>query len=260
MEIVTIVISIISITITIINQYQIIKDKDPQLLFKLTTINNQLFLLVKNTGKTAAKNIKISIDKINNNVDNNKMEDIIFKNTFELASGEFIQGMVAYSYDTISDRAFPFIDITVSYQKESIFNKKVEYKRQVFFIASSEDKIFVDTGLNLITIEDEIIQIHKALLRMANYFDGCEIAPFDDLNIVSKNHFSSDLLNSTKGKKSKIKNRKKCIEERIRQLYMTEKELEEFVLKLLVQSSVKFTDEQKEVLKYIVNEIYKINK
>jgi hypothetical protein len=41
---------------------------------------------------------------------------------------------------------------------------------------------------------------------------------------------------------------------------MTEKELEEFVLKLLVQSSVKFTDEQKEVLKYIVNEIYKLNK
>jgi hypothetical protein len=41
---------------------------------------------------------------------------------------------------------------------------------------------------------------------------------------------------------------------------MTEKELEEFALKLLVQSSVRFTDEQKEVLKYIVNEIYKLKK
>lgn len=38
---------------------------------------------------------------------------------------------------------------------------------------------------------------------------------------------------------------------------MTQAEFEKMALKLLVQSNVNFTDEQKEILKYIVDELYK---
>lgn len=38
---------------------------------------------------------------------------------------------------------------------------------------------------------------------------------------------------------------------------MTKDEFEKLALKLLIQSNVNFTDEQKEVLKYIVDELYK---
>ncbi len=38
---------------------------------------------------------------------------------------------------------------------------------------------------------------------------------------------------------------------------MTKDEFEKLALKLIIQSNVNFTDEQKEVLKYIVDELYK---
>ncbi len=38
---------------------------------------------------------------------------------------------------------------------------------------------------------------------------------------------------------------------------MTKNDFEKLALKLLIQSNVNFTEEQKEVLKYIVDELYK---
>lgn len=42
---------------------------------------------------------------------------------------------------------------------------------------------------------------------LANYFDGNEIAPFDEFNIFSQNHFQKDLLNTKKEVLSEIKSR-----------------------------------------------------
>lgn len=71
-------------------------------------------------------------------------------------------------------------------------------------------------SFNLRSIDHNINNIHKSTLRLANYFDGNEIAPFDELNIVSGNHFQKDLKNEKEGKKSTVKSRKKVIESRIR--------------------------------------------
>lgn len=38
---------------------------------------------------------------------------------------------------------------------------------------------------------------------------------------------------------------------------MTKNDFEKLALKLLIQSNINFTEEQKEVLKYIVDELYK---
>lgn len=53
--------------------------------------------------------------------------------------------------------------------------------------------------------------MHKSLLRLANYFDGNKIAPFDELNIISNNHFQKDLLNTKKEVLSKIKSKEESI-------------------------------------------------
>lgn len=207
---------LITIVFNIINQHKIIKDNEPQLSFSLKNYNGFLFLLVHNKGKTKAKNIRISIDKIHNNGERSIQEDYIFNIPFELAADERVQGMVAIYGENISNHVFPYLDIKVSYEKPH-FIKKVNYDRQVFFTAATESKISVDTKLDFKTIDRNINNIHKSLLRLANYFDGCEIAPFDDLNIISENHFQPDLTDALHSKKHQPSTRKNCIENRIRE-------------------------------------------
>lgn len=214
-EIITVVISGISLLIVIINQFKMIKDKEPQLSFNLRSINNILYLRVRNSGLTKAKDIRITINKIYNNGINGIQEDQIFQIPFELASQEEVQGMIGFLNESIYSHPFPYVDIKVCYNKPH-FIKKVKYERQVFYYSSVEEKICVDTGLDLKGIDHSINNIHKSTLRLANYFDGNEVAPFDELNIVSNNHFQKDLKNVKDGKDSTIKIRKEVIENRIR--------------------------------------------
>lgn len=76
-------------------------------------------------------------------------------------------------------------------------------------------EIFYCKNMNLNDIGHNINNMHKSLLRLANYFDGNEIAPFDELNIVSSNHFQKDLLNTKNEVSSEIKSREESIESRL---------------------------------------------
>ena len=214
-EIIAVVISGISLFIVIINQFKMIKDKEPQLSFNLRSINGFLDLRVRNSGLTKAKNIRITINKIYNNGNDGIQEDQIFQIPFELASLEEVQGMIGFLNENISNPPFPYVDVKVCYDKPH-FIKRVKYERQVFYYASAEEKICVDTGLDFRNIDHSINNIHKSTLRLANYFDGNEISPLDELNIVSNNHFQKDLKNVKDGKDSTIKSRSEVIESRIR--------------------------------------------
>ena len=123
--------------------------------------------------------------------------------------------MVGYIGETISNHVFPYIDIKVIYDKPH-FIKRVKYERQVFYYASTEKRVFVDTGWDLNSINEDLNNIHKSTLRLANYFDGNEVAPFDELSIVSENHFQKDLKNTIDGNISKINNREEVIKNRIK--------------------------------------------
>lgn len=214
-EKISVVISAITLIILLINQYKLMKDNEPQLSFSLRSINNVLYLNVKNNGKTKAKSVRIIINKMYNNGENGIQEDQIFQIPFELASQEEIQGMVGYIGETISNHVFPYIDIKVIYDKPH-FIKRVKYERQVFYYASTEKRVFVDTGWDLNSINEDLNNIHKSTLRLANYFDGNEVAPFDELSIVSENHFQKDLKNIIDGNISKINNREEVIKNRIK--------------------------------------------
>ena len=213
-DVLAIIISFITLLFTIINQINILRDKEPQLSFSLKDIDNILYLKIINYGQTTAKNIKIKIDKIYNNGSSGLQEDLIFQIPFELASYESVQGMVAFNGQNISNHTFPYIEVEIQYKKAH-FKRNVKYKRTVFYTASFENKIKADVNLDLNDIEKNVNKINKSLLRLANYFDGNEIAPFDELNIVSKNHFQKDLLNTKNNISSETKTREKSIESRL---------------------------------------------
>ena len=95
-EKISVVISAITLIILLINQYKLMKDNEPQLSFSLRSINNVLYLNVKNNGKTKSKSVRIIINKMYNNSENGIQEDQIFQIPFEPASQEEIQGIVGY--------------------------------------------------------------------------------------------------------------------------------------------------------------------
>ncbi|MEG1141912.1 MAG: hypothetical protein RSE41_05635 [Clostridia bacterium] len=216
---ISVIISGVSLLITvifnIIVQFQSVKDREPQLSFSLKEYDLILYLLVENTGLTTAKDIRINILKIHNNGQSGLTEDYIFNIPFELAPKEKIQGMIAFSGQNISTHIFPFIDLEISYKK-SHKKRNVKYNRQVFYMALTENRISVDTNIDINRIDKNIEQLHKSQLRIANYLDGCQIAPFDDLNIISSRNLQTDVYNAINGEIEEIKDRNKCIEDRLK--------------------------------------------
>ena len=168
-----------------------------------------------NVGKTKAIDIKLNIKKINNNNGRELLLDDLFKNTFELYPDEKVQGIIAIYGENISNHVFPNIDADITYKKDHIF-RRIHYKRKIFFTASTDSKIIVNTNYDLQEIEDNISKLHKATLRLANYFDGCEVAPFDELNLIPGRHFQEELVDALDGKKTAKKSREECIKERLR--------------------------------------------
>lgn len=219
LSIISVIISGISLLITIlfnfINQYKIIKDNEPQLSFSLKEINNMLYLLVYNVGKTKATDIKLNIEKINNNNNQELLLDDLFKNTFELYPDEKVQGIISCYGENLASHTFPYIDVDITYKKNHIF-RKVHFKRKIYFTASAENKILVNTNYDFQNIEEDINKLHKATLRIANYFDGCEVAPFDELNLLPGRHFQEELVDALEGKKTAKKSREECIKQRLK--------------------------------------------
>lgn len=57
-----------------------------------------------------------------------------------------------------------------------------------------------------------ISRIAKANLRTANFLDGCQVAPFDDLNILANKSLHDDMLDIQQGiKQSNIQSRNETI-------------------------------------------------
>lgn len=213
---------LITILFNLVNQYRIIKDNEPQLSFILKEIDGMLYLLVHNTGRTKSTNIKLNFNGIYNNNNEELLLDEIFKNEFELYPNEKVQGVISIYGENLTNHVFPYIDIEVNYKKDHFF-RNVHYKRKIYFMASVENKIIVNTNYDLNCLEENIEKIHKSILRLANYFDGCEVAPFDDLNLIPGRHFQEELVDAFEGKKTAKKSREECIQQRLRKNSINQK-------------------------------------
>ncbi len=190
------------------------KSIEPQLSMHLVNFNNILYLQVKNTGKTVARNISLNPCCVTNNGDNDEQprEDGLFAMQFELYPDEVVQTEVCSTYDTIFTKAFPQLKLNVSYQADGV-KKKVGYQRTVTFAPAYDNKIVADVNLDLRKMESSISSISRATVRAANYLDGCQVAAFDELNILAGKSLENDLRNALGKEEVPIKSREQTIDE-----------------------------------------------
>ena len=175
------------------NKKQYLESIQPQLSMSLVEFNSQLYLRIKNTGKTAAKNVVLSIKTIKNNGYADKLDlDLLFSSSFELYPEETVQGKVSVYGRDISHTSFPSVEIDVSY-KCDVDNRKYQYARTVTFLSAYTEKVSADVNFDTGKIEDSLRCISRAAVRTANYLDGHQIGSFDELDILAGKSLENDL-------------------------------------------------------------------
>lgn len=167
----------------------------PQLSMKLIEYDYKLFLYIKNTGKTAATNITIKPISIKNNGDRELETGKLFETSFELYPEEAVQDTVAFFGSNIMYSAFPQITVEVNYNT-SDSKRETSYSRTITFFPSYTTKISADVKMKTDNIESSLKCISRATLRTANYLDGCQIAPFDEINLLAGKSLENDLQNT----------------------------------------------------------------
>lgn len=125
---------LITLAFNLVSHQQYIRSLNPLLSFRMTENNYLLYLSVTNTGKSAARCVKLSIKSIEDNGNKNDFcIDNLFINEFELYPGEMVQGMIGFYGENICTHVFPYTNMDVSYLNGNT-NKKYEYTRTVTFM------------------------------------------------------------------------------------------------------------------------------
>lgn len=170
----------------------------PALSMRLNSVGHFLYLRVENIGMSAADNISISFLKLQNNgYVNDWILDGLFNNSFELYPKESVQGRVAVYGLDIRCEIFPIITIKVSYLRKDC-GKRVTFERTVIYDGSNEVTSDNQNIAYLSAVKSDIDKIARANVRIANYLDGCKVAKFDELNIISNRSLKDDLSDAIK--------------------------------------------------------------
>lgn len=194
------------------NRKQYKESIQPQLSMSLLQYGAYLYLKIKNTGKLPAKNIRITLNKIVNNGGFDEfIPDALFSNEFELYPEEIVQGKVAMQGGDIAHQVFPQISITISYNSNG--KKLHSYSRTVTYQSAYSEKIVTDVCMDTSSIEDSLDSAMRAIVRMANYLDGRQVAPFDKLNILANQSLRNDLLAAAQKPEEPVKTREDTIAE-----------------------------------------------
>lgn len=177
---------------------QNLDNMQPALSMRLTSVGSFLYLRVENTGMSVADNISISVLKLQNNGDVNDLRlDELFSSSFELHPKEIVQGRVAIDGSNICCEIFPILTIKVSYLRKDC-GKRVAFERTVIYDSSNELTSDNQNRASLSAIQSDIDKIARANVRIANYLDGCKVAKFDELNIISRRSLKDDLSDAIK--------------------------------------------------------------
>lgn len=195
---------------------QHIDSLEPNLSMRLIEDQYCIYLLVENTGESPAKQIRIDVEEINNNGNENLSLDDLFKTDFELYPHEIVQGCIAMSGRNIVTHIFPKITVHVSYVRADI-DRKREYTRTVVYDGGYSRKVIADVNMDNHTLESDVDCIARASVRVANYLDGHSVAKFDQLDILSGRSLQNDLVSAiVKKRKSQIVSREDTIKKRKR--------------------------------------------
>ena len=174
----------------------------PALSMNLISLRGMLYLTIENTGQSEARKIQIKIESIENNGDNaGLMLDDLFSSTFDLFPKETVQGRITLLGLDVATQIFPLITVDISYVwlKDS---RMENYKRRVIYDNGYAPKTFVDDENNfeLGRSASDIDSIARAIVRIANYLDGCQVAKFDELNILAGKSLRNDIVDALKTK------------------------------------------------------------
>ena len=106
-----------------------------------------------------------------------------------------VQGKVALQGGDIAHAIFPQISISVTYNSPT--KKRVcHYSRNVTYQSAYAEKIIADVHMDTRSIEDSLNKSMRASVRMANYLDGRQVTPFDELNILAGESLKRDLYSA----------------------------------------------------------------
>jgi hypothetical protein len=176
----------------------------PLLSMSLFENGGFIFLSVKNTGLTEARNIKIEFDRMMDSGDRNSFDiSPVFEKELQLFPEEMIQGPIALYGGNMCGLPAPsiYVKITYIYAKK----KKARYERQVSFTQNVE--MGKDIENSLLDISKRLNEISYSNNRMANYFEGRCLFKFDELNVMPKDSLFDDMKDAFQGK-NKNKKRK----------------------------------------------------
>ncbi len=173
---------------------QHIESREPLLSMNLIIDNSVLYLTIENTGEVEAKNINIKVLNICNNGQNNELHlDGLFDADFELYPREKVKGRIAISGENIVTEIFPKIALKVSYIRPDLKRVK-EYERTVVYNSGLSQNISVNTNIANEEMASDMDKIARANVRIANYLDGCQVAKFDELNILAGRSLQNDFV------------------------------------------------------------------
>ena len=187
-------ISILALLVTIINSTishrQYINSLSPALSFTLTEHDGLLCLSVNNTGKSAAKNINLTINNLKNNGERNELIlDSLFTKEFMLFPSETVQGVIGIWGGNLSVTPFPSIHIELLYKKENT-DKFESYSREISFSKSLKSEISISK------IEGALTSIAYSNNRLTNYVEGRTLFVHDTMNVMPHSSLYQDLRDS----------------------------------------------------------------
>lgn len=208
---------IVSIVSNIVTKKQYKKSLEPQLSMKLECFDNDLYLLIENTGKSPAFNISIVLNKIENNGEFNVDKSrILFAQNFDLFPNEEVQDYInVYGKNMVVD-AFPVVYLNVSYENNK--GAYVKYTRTVNYCRAYNKKVYADVNIDLNETNRNLKSISRASLRTANYFDGKNLASFDEIDVLSDRSLKDDFIDILNGAtKSNVLSREETLDEALKE-------------------------------------------
>ena len=93
--------------------------------------------------------------------------------------------------------------------------KNVKYDRQVFFNPEKQDNSFTKISDEIKLLNKNIDKLRNPILRIANYLDGHQIAPFDEINLVVDKSIQTDLCDALEHKRNDVISREDTIQGRL---------------------------------------------
>ena len=197
-SIVSAVIAAFALILSLVQNHRLrkesIEQRRPQLSMKLVEKDVWLILGIKNTGLTAAKDIKIDIIEVKDNLDRNsnssQLESDFKDNRFELYPEESIEGRVCIRNYRPDLQSMPSVIMNVSYLIPGV-KERVKYQRS---IALSKAAIFNDNLTSAVRDNGQgISSISRSVCRVANYLDGKNLYSFDEINAAPEMLLRDDI-------------------------------------------------------------------